>query len=89
MIAFGYLMRRRRPFPKTSLNTKRFRKQFEKAIYSILATFFKVFKMQNLKESEALALSAPFPYVLVTSQDKNRRPNAMGVAWVTRGSFEP
>lgn len=45
--------------------------------------------MQNLKESEAVALSSPFPYVLVTSLDKNGRPNAMGVAWVTRTSFDP
>jgi flavin reductase (DIM6/NTAB) family NADH-FMN oxidoreductase RutF len=45
--------------------------------------------MQNLKESEAMALSAPFPYALVTSIDKNGRPNAMGIAWATRTSFEP
>jgi len=45
--------------------------------------------MQNLKESEAIALTAPFPYALVTSLDKNGRPNAMGVAWATRTSFEP
>lgn len=51
--------------------------------------YFRVFKMQNLKESEAVALSGPFPYVLVTSLDKNGRPNAMGVAWVTRTSFDP
>ena len=36
--------------------------------------------MQNLKESEAISLSAPFPYVLVTSLDEKERPNAMGVA---------
>jgi flavin reductase (DIM6/NTAB) family NADH-FMN oxidoreductase RutF len=45
--------------------------------------------MQNLKESEAIALSAPFPYALVTSLDRNGRPNAMGVAWATRTSIEP
>jgi flavin reductase (DIM6/NTAB) family NADH-FMN oxidoreductase RutF len=45
--------------------------------------------MQNLKESESIELSAPFPYALVTSLDKNGRPNAMGVAWVTRTSIEP
>jgi len=45
--------------------------------------------MQVLKESEALALSEPFPYALVTSLDKNGRPNAMGVAWATRTSIEP
>ena len=45
--------------------------------------------MQKLKESEAIALSAPLPYALVTSLDKNGRPNAMGVAWATRTSIEP
>jgi flavin reductase (DIM6/NTAB) family NADH-FMN oxidoreductase RutF len=45
--------------------------------------------MQKLKESEAIALSAPLPYALVTSIDKNGRPNAMGIAWATRTSFNP
>ena len=45
--------------------------------------------MQVLEESEALALSGPFPYTLVTSLDRNGRPNAMGVAWATRTSIEP
>jgi flavin reductase (DIM6/NTAB) family NADH-FMN oxidoreductase RutF len=45
--------------------------------------------MQVLSESEAIALSGPFPYTLVTSLDKNDRPNAMGVAWATRTSIEP
>jgi flavin reductase (DIM6/NTAB) family NADH-FMN oxidoreductase RutF len=45
--------------------------------------------MQILKESEALALSGPHAYTLVTSLDKNGRPNAMGVAWATRTSFDP
>ncbi len=45
--------------------------------------------MQAISESEALALSGPFPYTLVTSLDKNGRPNAMGVAWATRTSLEP
>ena len=45
--------------------------------------------MQVLKESEALALTGPYPYTLVTSLDKNGQPNALGVSWVTRTSFEP
>ncbi len=45
--------------------------------------------MEILKESEARALSAPSPYTLVTSLDKKGLPNALGVAWVTRTSFEP
>jgi flavin reductase (DIM6/NTAB) family NADH-FMN oxidoreductase RutF len=36
--------------------------------YPVLYSF-KVFKMQSLKESEAISLSAPFPYALVTSLD--------------------
>jgi len=64
-------------------------KKFKKLFILSHAIFFKVFNMQNLKESEAISLSAPFPYVLVTSLDEKERPNAMGVAWVTRTSFEP
>jgi len=45
--------------------------------------------MNVLKDSEAIALSAPFPYALVTSLDMKGRPNAMGIAWVTRTSFDP
>ena len=45
--------------------------------------------MKVLKDSEAVALSAPFPYALVTSLDMKGRPNAMGIAWVTRTSFDP
>jgi flavin reductase (DIM6/NTAB) family NADH-FMN oxidoreductase RutF len=45
--------------------------------------------MKVLNNSEAVALSAPFPYALVTSLDMKGRPNAMGIAWVTRTSFDP
>ena len=45
--------------------------------------------MKVLNNSEAVALSAPFPYALVTSLDTKGRPNAMGIAWVTRTSFDP
>lgn len=45
--------------------------------------------MEMLNEFQARSLSAPSPYTLVTSLDKNGRPNALGVAWVTRTSFEP
>ena len=45
--------------------------------------------MQSLNVSEAIALSGPHAYTLVTSLDKNGRPNALGVAWATRTSFEP
>lgn len=45
--------------------------------------------MQALNQSEAIALSGPHAYTLVTSLDKNGRPNALGVAWATRTFFEP
>ena len=45
--------------------------------------------MKTLTEGEAVALSAPLPYALITSLDKNGRPNAMGASWVTRSSFDP
>lgn len=45
--------------------------------------------MKKITEGEAVALSAPLPYALITSLDKNARPNAMGVSWVTRSSFDP
>jgi flavin reductase (DIM6/NTAB) family NADH-FMN oxidoreductase RutF len=45
--------------------------------------------MNILNDSEAVALSAPFPYALVTSLDMKGRPNAMGITWVTRTSFDP
>jgi flavin reductase (DIM6/NTAB) family NADH-FMN oxidoreductase RutF len=45
--------------------------------------------MQTLNESEAISLSGPLPYTLVSSLDKNGRPNVMGASWVTRTSFKP
>lgn len=45
--------------------------------------------MKILEDSEAIALSAPFPYALVTSLDMKERPNAMGIAWIARTSFDP
>jgi len=45
--------------------------------------------MQILNESEALALSGPLPYTLISSLDRNGRPNIMGASWVTRTSFKP
>lgn len=45
--------------------------------------------MKILKESEARALTAPFSYSLVTSLDKNGRPNVLGVSWTTRTSHDP
>lgn len=45
--------------------------------------------MKRISKSEALARVLPLPYTLVTSLDVNNQPNALGVAWVTRTSFDP
>jgi flavin reductase (DIM6/NTAB) family NADH-FMN oxidoreductase RutF len=45
--------------------------------------------MEPLDVDSAISLAAPLPYALVTSVDGEGRPNAMGVAWITRVSFSP
>jgi flavin reductase (DIM6/NTAB) family NADH-FMN oxidoreductase RutF len=45
--------------------------------------------MKKLSANEAFARSAPMVYTLVTSLDEQGKPNALGVSWVTRTSFEP
>ena len=45
--------------------------------------------MKTITEGEAIELASPLPVALVTSLDKNGRPNALAVAWVTRTSFDP
>ncbi len=45
--------------------------------------------MKKLSENEAFARSAPMVYTVVTCQDESGKPNALGVSWVTRTSFEP
>ncbi len=45
--------------------------------------------MQELTQNEAIVLTTPLVYSLVTSRGKDGKPNALGVAWVTRTSFDP
>ncbi len=45
--------------------------------------------MKKLNQDQAVNLTAPMIYTLVTSLDKEGQPNALGVAWVTRTSFDP
>ncbi|MGD0818282.1 MAG: flavin reductase family protein [Methanomassiliicoccales archaeon] len=45
--------------------------------------------MEKIDENMAFGLTAPLPYVLITSLDKLGKPNAMGAAWVTRVSMSP
>jgi flavin reductase (DIM6/NTAB) family NADH-FMN oxidoreductase RutF len=45
--------------------------------------------MQTLTPNEGGVLAAPMIYSLVTSLDINGKPNALGVSWVTRTSFDP
>jgi flavin reductase (DIM6/NTAB) family NADH-FMN oxidoreductase RutF len=45
--------------------------------------------MQILTNDQGVALAAPMIYSLVTSLDVSGKPNALGVSWVTRTSFDP
>jgi flavin reductase (DIM6/NTAB) family NADH-FMN oxidoreductase RutF len=45
--------------------------------------------MQIIPQNKAFALSAPMIYTLVTSVDKNGKPNALGVSAVTITSVNP
>lgn len=45
--------------------------------------------MKKLSLDEAFALTSPLPYVTVSLLDKNDKPNVIGVAWVTRTSWNP
>ena len=45
--------------------------------------------MEAIGKDEAFKFMSPLPYTLITSLDKNNKPNILGVAWVTRTSWEP
>ena len=45
--------------------------------------------MKELSKNEAITLSSPLPFVLVTANDENDRPNVIGVSWVTITSWSP
>jgi flavin reductase (DIM6/NTAB) family NADH-FMN oxidoreductase RutF len=45
--------------------------------------------MKELKQNEAVTLSSPLPFVLVTANDENDRPNIIGISWVTITSWNP
>ena len=45
--------------------------------------------LQKISENDAVARSAPMVYTVVTSLDECGKPNALGVSWVMRTSFEP
>jgi flavin reductase (DIM6/NTAB) family NADH-FMN oxidoreductase RutF len=44
---------------------------------------------KEISKNEAIILSSPLPFVLVTSIDENKRPNIIGVSWVTITSWDP
>jgi flavin reductase (DIM6/NTAB) family NADH-FMN oxidoreductase RutF len=60
-----------------------------KIIYLYHPILYLVKKMQTLTESDAVALSGPFVYTLISSLDREGRPNVMGASWATRTSFKP
>ena len=45
--------------------------------------------MKTISQNDAFARSAPMVYAVVTTLDEEGKPNALGVSWVTRTSFEP
>jgi flavin reductase (DIM6/NTAB) family NADH-FMN oxidoreductase RutF len=45
--------------------------------------------MKELSKNEAIILSSPLPFALITANDENDRPNAIGVSWVTITSWDP
>ncbi len=45
--------------------------------------------MQELTQNDAIILTTPMVYSLVTSLGRDGKPNALGVSWVTRTSFDP
>jgi flavin reductase (DIM6/NTAB) family NADH-FMN oxidoreductase RutF len=45
--------------------------------------------MRELSKNEAITLSSPLPFALITANDENERPNAIGVSWVTITSWDP
>ncbi len=45
--------------------------------------------MAEIDLSKALELSSPYPYTLLTSVDKQGKPNVMGVAWWTFTCLQP
>ncbi len=45
--------------------------------------------MKKLSKNEAINLSSPLPFVLITANDEHDRPNAIGISWVTICSWDP
>ena len=45
--------------------------------------------LRKISTSEAVELGSPYPYTLVTSIDKNGRPNIMGLSWWMFTSGKP
>ena len=45
--------------------------------------------MQKIDNNEAIELSSPFPYTLVTTIDKEGKPNIIGISWWTFTSLDP
>jgi len=45
--------------------------------------------MMEISKNEAITMSSPLPFVLVTSTDEQERHNVIGLSWVTITSWEP
>ncbi len=45
--------------------------------------------MKEISKNDAITMSSPLPFALITSTDEKGRPNAIGLSWVTITSWEP
>jgi flavin reductase (DIM6/NTAB) family NADH-FMN oxidoreductase RutF len=45
--------------------------------------------MKEITKNEAITLSSPLPFALISVTDKNGSPNAIGVSWVSICSWDP
>ena len=46
-------------------------------------------KMKKLTKNDAITLSSPLPFALITAIDQREKANAIGLSWVTICSWEP
>jgi len=45
--------------------------------------------MKEITWDKAIELASPYPYTLITTVDRNGKPNIMGLSWWTITSWEP
>ena len=45
--------------------------------------------MREISKNDAITLSSPLPFALITSTDEQGKPNTIGLSWITITSWEP